>query len=114
MAKKGKNKLVGGGAEAYSSPVMSFSSPTIFDNNPDGPSNLPNDDINGCYYKKGKIFMGDAVAAGEGKKPDNALLQTANGSQYSRGQNPDQQRNWSPDSSWSEDKEWKGGNLTGV
>lgn len=88
-------------------------SPAIYDNNPDGPSNHPTFDLDGCRYPKGKMSFVNNVAAGEsGARPDVNVV-TADGISRSTGQNKGQQGNYSPLSSWALDKPWNG-NMTGI
>lgn len=86
----------------------------IFDNNPDGPSNLPDFSLDGTRYPKGKMSFVDAVAKGEAIDRPDVIVQTANGVSRSQGQNKGQQGNYSPDSSWAESADWEGANLSGM
>jgi hypothetical protein len=87
----------------------------VYDNRDDsGLCPKPNDDLEGCKYPLKKMSMVSYIAKGEAKNRPGAMLQTANGTQKDRGQNPGQQGNWDPMSAWSEDEDWSGGNLTGI
>ncbi len=106
MAKK---KIV----EVVAVPSM-YSEPAVYDNRGPGVMDLPNDSLHGCRYPKGKMQMVDAIAKGESARRPDVNVQGPNGTSHSFGQNPDQQRNWSPTSAWAESKDWDGGNLSGM
>lgn len=89
-------------------------SPSAYDNNPDGPSNLPTFDLDGTRYPKGKKSFVNNVALGESSKRPDVLVQTPDGCASSTGRNKGQQGNYCPSDSWAEDKDWSGGNLTGM
>lgn len=108
MAKKKTPLLVGVAAE-YAPPPMS-------DNNPDGPYPLPDDNLNGCRYRNGKVSFVDRVAAGESPNKGDVNMITANGVSSSRGQGKNCEYNWgeSTDGRWGKNRDWKGANLTGM
>lgn len=85
----------------------------VYDNNPDGPSNLPTFELDGTRYPKGKMSFVNNVAAGEGAERPDVTVQTPNGISRSHGQNKGQQGNYCPSDSWAESKDWNG-NLTGL
>lgn len=86
------------------------------DNNPDGPSNLPNNDLDGCQYKSGKMFIPGFLDKGESPNTGDINLITANGVQSSKGQGKNSQFNWNKgtDGAWNNNEDWAGGNLTGM
>lgn len=88
----------------------------ISDNNPDGPSELPNDNLNGCLYSGNKVFFPDIVSKGESPEAPDVNTITANGVSKSRGQDKGRQYNWGTgtDGHWNEGGEWVGANLTGM
>lgn len=87
---------------------------SVYDNRHPGVMDLPNDSLRGARPPKMKMQMIDAVAKGEGKHRPDVTVQTANGTQHSKGQNLGQQRNSNPASAWAESKDWDGGNLSGM
>lgn len=112
MAKK-KSLLIGSPI-GYPSIYGDDGSPGVYDNNPDGPSNLPTFGLDGTRYPQGKKSFVNNIAAGEGAKRPDVTVQTPDGISRSQGQNKGQQGNYCPSDSWAEDKPWPGGNLTGI
>jgi hypothetical protein len=95
--------------------MSSYTPPSMPDNNPDGPSNLPDYDLNGCRYPKDKMSFPDMLAQGECKNAPDVIVQNANGVSSSQGQNKGAQNNWSPDAGiWNKTDPFDGGNLTGM
>lgn len=86
------------------------------DNNPDGPSRLPDDEINGEMYPKGKFDFVGLVAKGESPAAPDVNTVNANGVAKSRGQGKNCQYNYGEDVDgiWNKNSGWSGGNLTGM
>lgn len=113
MAKKKSDKI--GSPIGYPAMSVLGDGPSVRDNNPDGPSRHPDTNLGGYDYNRGKqICFANNLGNGEGIRTDDVIVQNVNGVSRSRGQNPGQQSNYSPDSGWSESKDWDGGNLTGL
>lgn len=98
------------------SPVFSPYERTYSDNNPDGPSNLPDDRLEGAMYPKGKFAFADLVANGESPEAPDVNTVNANGVARSRDEGRNLQSNWEKDIDgiWNKNKPWKGGNLSGL
>lgn len=97
--------------------VEGYEPPAVRDNNPDGPSNLPNHEFYAYrrddLYGKRICFPCD-IGKGESAQDGDAVTNTPDGVSRSRGENG-QQYNWGEGQSgkWNENEDWKGGNLTG-
>lgn len=85
------------------------------DNNPDGPSNLPDDRLDGTRYPAGKMSFVNIVAAGESPDAPDVNTVNANGVAMARGQGKNAQFNWGKgtDGIWNKNEPWDGGNMTG-
>lgn len=96
--------------------IGEYTPPPVSDNNPNGPSNLPDDRLEGDPYPKGKFMFADLVAGGESPFSPDVNTVTANGVSKSRGQGDNCQYNyWEGNSGiWNKNRDWKGGNLTGM
>lgn len=92
-----------------------YTPPVIPDNNPDGPSPLPDYNLEGARSMKGKIPFSEWVAQGESANIGDVNIVNANGVASSKGQGYNQQYNWHKGTGgiWNEDREWDGGNRTG-
>lgn len=89
---------------------------TYPDNNPDGPSRLPDDELNGTMYPKGKFDFVNLVAGGESPIAPDCYSVNANGVSRSRDEGKNQDYKWgdSTDGIWCKNKPFKGGNLSGL
>lgn len=86
------------------------------DNNPDGPSELPNFATAGYGYKDSKrICFPCNVGEGESPNKGDVNVNTANGVSSSQGQGHNQAYNyWKGNSGiWNKNRDWPGGNRTG-
>lgn len=98
--------------------VIGNEPPPVRDNNPDGPSNLPNHELakyrRDDLYGKRICFPND-IGKGESSGGDDVNVVTANGISRSRGESG-LQYNWGRGLSgkWNENEDWDGGNLTGL
>ena len=90
--------------------------PPRYDNNPDGPSPLPDDRLNGTRHPNGKFDFVNLVGKGESPARPDVDTVNANGVAKSRGQGKNCQYNWGDDlgGAWNDNKDWTGGNLTGM
>src|SRR5260221_6799 len=95
--------------------IARYERPPVPDNNPDGPSNLPDDRLEGAMYPAGKIAFADMVGKGESPNAPDVNTITANGVSRSRGQDKGRQYDWGngTDGHWNENGDWEGANLTG-
>lgn len=96
--------------------VGEYSPPPISDNNPSGPSNLPDDRLEGARDIKDKFAFADLVAKGESPAAPDVNTVNANGVSKSRGQGKNCQYQWGDSLSgeWNENRDWEGANLTGM
>lgn len=106
---KRKNKLT--------LPVLAveITSAPMYDNNPSGQSELPDDDLCG-YRNPNTMNFVDNVADGESPLDNDVNVITANGVSNARGQGKNAQYNWGDggtDGYWNKNRDWKGGNMTG-
>ena len=85
----------------------------VYDNRHKGVPTNTDFALDGTRFPKGKMSFVNNVALGECVDRPDVIVQTADGTSRSEGQNKGQQGNYSPSSAWSEDKPWKG-NLTGM
>ena len=100
-----------------SAAVTGYEPPPVRDNNPDGPSNLPNHDLyayrrDDLYGKR--ICLPDNIGKGESMADGDVCVNTADGVSHSRGENGQQYAWGTPQSGrWGKNEGWSGGNLTG-
>lgn len=99
-------------------PVIGSEPAPVRDNNPDGPSNLPNNELYAYQrddlYGKRICFPCD-IGKGESAADGDAVTNTANGVSRSKGKGK-MQYNWADDNqsgAWN-DNDFDGGNLTGL
>lgn len=92
--------------------------PTVRDNNPDGPSNLPNHEFyayrrDDLYGKR--ICLPNDIGRGEASNGGDVIVNTANGIANTRGERG-LQYNFNKGNSgrWNKNRDWDGGNLTGL
>lgn len=87
----------------------------ISDNNPDGPSPLPDDRLDGTRHPEGKMSFVNNVAAGESPEAPDVNTITPNGVSKSSGEGHNCQWNWWKGTGgiWNKNKPWTGGNMTG-
>src|SRR5689334_24428783 len=104
MAKKKDYPPMIGAAIEYAPPVIS-------DNNPDGPSPLPDDRLEGDSRRK--FSFTDLVAKGESPEAPDVNTVTANGVSKSQGKGHNCQYNWWKGNSgvWNKNEPWPGGNM---
>lgn len=89
---------------------------SVYDNNPtSGLVDLPNGELNGCYYPKDKFDFVNLVAAGESQNRPDVYVATANDVASSQGEGDNPQYNYwkGTDGRWNKNHGWSGGNLTG-
>lgn len=98
--------------------VVSDEAPTVRDNNPDGPSNLPNHELYAYrrddLYGKRICFPND-IGRGEASNGDDVIVNTADGIANTRGERG-LQYNFNKGNSgrWGKNRDWDGSNLTGL
>lgn len=97
--------------------VVTNEPPKPRDNNPDGPSNLPNDELyayrrNDLYGKR--ICFPSDIGRGESAGGDDVNVITADGISNSRNKGKGMQYNWGEgtDGRWNKNDDWNGGNLS--
>lgn len=117
MAKK-KISIPGSPIGYASAAVIGSEPPKPRDNNPDGPSNLPNNEFYAYrrddLYGKRICFPND-LGKGESAADGDAVTNTANGVSRSKGKGK-MQYNWADENqsgAWG-DNDFSGGNLTGL
>lgn len=117
MAKKPANK---GSPIGYGNAVpMEFETAPMYDNNPDGPSRHPDNELyayrhDNLYGKR--ICFPCNIGKGESPQRPDVNVVTPDGVSNSQGQGKNAQYNWGNDldGHWNENtKNWDGGNLTG-
>lgn len=117
MAKK-KASTPGSPIGYIGAAVVGNEPPPVRDNNPDGPSNLPNHEL--YAYRRDDLYgkricfpcdIGKAESAGG----DDVNIINSNGIANTKGERG-MQYNWGKgtDGKWNENKDWDGGNLTGL
>lgn len=116
MAKK-KTSTPGSPIGYVGAAVEGNEAPAVRDNNPDGPSNLPNHEFYAYrrddLYGKRICFPND-LGRGESADGYDSVTNTPDGIQRGQGENG-QQYNWGKGNSgrWNRNEGWPGGNLTG-
>lgn len=114
MAKK---PVIKGSPIGYGAAIPNvFDTPPISDNNPDGPSKLPDFDLDGTRYPKGKMSFVNNVARGESPNKPDIFHVTPNGISSSNGKGKNAQYNWGggTDGVWNKNEDFDGGNMTGM
>ena len=120
MAKKKISEVgspIGYGACA----VTGMEKPTSRDNNPDGPSRLPDHNLGGYTYNTDrtgtkKICFPDDLGQGESSDGYDVNVQTANGISNAKNTGRGVQYNWGPgpDGIWNKNDDFEGGNISGL
>lgn len=117
MTKK-KTSEVGSPIGYAAVPVVGNEKPTIRDNNPDGPSRLPDHNLAGYDYNRGlkRICFPDNLGRGEASDGEDVNVVNANGISNSKNTGRGMQWNWGPGLSgnWNRNDPWDGGNLSGL
>lgn len=99
--------------------VSEYEAAPVRDNNPDGPSNLPNNELYAYrrddLYGKRICFPND-IGKGESDGGDDVNVITANGISNAKNKGKGMQYNWGKgtDGKWNENEDWDGGNLSGL
>ena len=117
MAKKKSQNVgspVGYGPTAFDGNVK----PTVRDNNPDGPSNLPDWGLNG--YRGGperkQICFPEMRGRGESSDGDDVNVVNCNGISNAKNKGRGVQYNWGDglEGKWNKNDDWDGANISGL